>query len=645
MMRLAFTPEMAADLRVPFEPRLSPDGRSVAFRVEPAGHATKDRTSTIFVTARDGSTLPRPVTGGDSHNTSPVWSPDSQFIAFLSDRHERGTSQVFVVSAGGGEAVRLTDLKGGAGNISWADDGRSLLFAARRRSLLGEPDSDSEIKVASERWRPRAIARIPVTGGAPVLVGPDVGHVWDFALSPDGDHIAAMVSDTEDLAGLWDGLRLVVIPVDGGEARELLRLTGFPSRPVWSDDGASLAVVGSRVPDVDPTNVFIVSVESGDVSVLDDRGMTPTWAAFSGEQVLVHSVDTQVTRIDATDVFGSEWESLALGTEVDGGWIESAPNVDARDNVMVLSVARPRQPFDIYVSSGTDVTQLTDLNPQLERVELADMEPISWASADGLEVHGWLMLPPGSAATRPLPLVAAIHGGPTWQWGNWFHGTWHDWGQILATNGYAVLLPNPRGSTGRGGAFTGSNRFDFGGGDFDDIMTGIDSLIERGVADAERLGICGWSYGGFMTAWAVTQTDRFKAAVAGAAPTNWVSKIGTTDIRPFNEWTLGEVNNEPDRVWDRSPIRYARRVSTPTLFLHGEADPRVPVSQSAELHNALRAQGVDTDLVSYPRQGHAFHERAFQIDLLNRIVGWFDRYLGMDRGGASAGDDESPSGK
>ncbi|HUG16625.1 MAG TPA: prolyl oligopeptidase family serine peptidase [Thermomicrobiales bacterium] len=200
-------------------------------------------------------------------------------------------------------------------------------------------------------------------------------------------------------------------------------------------------------------------------------------------------------------------------------------------------------------------------------------------------------------------------------------------GQILAANGYAVFMPNPRGSTGRGGAFTGANRFDFGGGDFGDIMSGIDVLVERGVADADRLGICGWSYGGFMTAWAVTQTDRFKAAVAGAAPTNWVSKIGTTDIRPFNEWTLGEVNREPDRVWDRSPIRYVSRVTTPTLIVHGEADQRVPVTQGTEFYLALKALGVDTEMVSYPRQGHGFHERAFQIDVLQRLVGWFDTYL------------------
>jgi dipeptidyl aminopeptidase/acylaminoacyl peptidase len=283
----------------------------------------------------------------------------------------------------------------------------------------------------------------------------------------------------------------------------------------------------------------------------------------------------------------------------------------------------------VYAASiGAGATRLTDLNPPLDGIALAPMEALTWRASDGREVSGWLLLPVDRPTETAVPLVAAIHGGPSWQWGNWFHGTWHDWGQLLAARGFAVLLPNPRGSTGRGAGFTGVNRFDFGGGDFDDIMTGIDMLIARGVADPQRLGICGWSFGGFMTAWAVTHTDRFKAAVAGAAPTNWISKIGTTDIRPFNEWNLGAVNSQADIVWERSPLRYVRHASTPTLILQGEADARVPPGQAWEFYNALRAQGVDTELVIYPRQGHQFDERAHQLDLLNRLLGWFEKYMG-----------------
>jgi dipeptidyl aminopeptidase/acylaminoacyl peptidase len=355
---------------------------------------------------------------------------------------------------------------------------------------------------------------------------------------------------------------------------------------------------------------------------------TPNWAAFAGDDLIVHSVETQRTRIDRTDPRGSEWDQLDFGPDAASGWIDQRVSIHNTAEAIVFGIAQPYRPADIYVARfGGEAVRITELNPQLEGLPMAEMEHVTWQASDGLENHGWLLLPPDAAPNTRLPLIAEIHGGPSAQWGNWFYGTWHDWAQILANMGYAVFLPNPRGSTGRGGAFTGANKYDFGGGDFDDIMTGIDMLIERGVADPDRLGICGWSFGGFMTTWAVGHTDRFKAAVAGAAPTNWVSKIGTTDIRPANEWNLGSVNDEPERPWQQSPIRYVKNVKTPTLLVQGGADVRVPPTQSWEFYNALVALGVDTELVVYPRQGHSFHERAHMLDLLERLTGWFERYL------------------
>ncbi|HYI14032.1 MAG TPA: S9 family peptidase, partial [Thermomicrobiales bacterium] len=317
-----------------------------------------------------------------------------------------------------------------------------------------------------------------------------------------------------------------------------------------------------------------------------------------------------------------------LGPDAASGWIDQRVTIHNTDDAIVVGIAQPHRPADVYVAKiGEPAVRITDLNPQLAGLPMAEMEHVTWTASDGLENHGWLLLPPDAVPNTRLPLITEVHGGPSAQWGNWFYGTWHDWAQILANEGYAVFLPNPRGSTGRGGAHTGANKYDFGGGDFDDIMTGIDMLIERGVADPDRLGICGWSFGGFMTTWAVGHTDRFKAAFAGASPTNWVSKIGTTDIRPANEWNLGSVNDEPDRPWHQSPVRYVKNVTTPTLLVQGGADVRVPPTQSWEFYNALVALGVDTDLVVYPRQGHGFHERAHMLDLLQRLTGWFAKYL------------------
>jgi dipeptidyl aminopeptidase/acylaminoacyl peptidase len=626
-----YSPEMAVDLRYPMQPRLSPDGAQVAFSVNPIGHRDKHQTSTIFIVPSDGATPPRSITDSAHNNVAPRWSPDGSKLAFLSDRPERGTAQLHIVPVAGGEPLGLTRLDGGVSEPAWLPDGRALAFTARRRALAGEPEPKAEFKVASEKPRPRGIAVVPLTGGPATPIGPRDGHVATFAISPDGVRIAAIVTPTDLLDSGWDAARLIVTRFDGMVERELLRFSGFPNKPVWSPDGRQLAVIGSRLPNHDDTNVYIVDIFSGEVTVIDDGGMTPNWVAFDGDDLLVQRVRTQWTQIDRTDPRGDEWDRLAFGPDVDSGWIESGLNIDTVAGALVFTCAHFNRPPDVYAApAGADAVRLTDLNPQLDQIEFSVMEPLEWQANDGTTVHGWLLLPPGTTEPSGLPLITEIHGGPSAQWGNWFFGTWHDWAQLLAAAGYAVLLPNPRGSTGRGGGFTNANRFDFGGGDFDDIMTGIDLLVERGIADPERLGVCGWSYGGFMTAWAVTHTDRFKAAVAGAAPTNWISKIGTTDIRPFNEWNLGEVNVDPDRVWERSPIRYVASVTTPTLLVHGEADVRVPVTQGTEFYLALRALGVATDMISYPRQGHAFTERAFELDLLQRLIGWFDRYLRGD---------------
>jgi dipeptidyl aminopeptidase/acylaminoacyl peptidase len=619
---------MAVDLRVPSNLRLAPDSSQIAFCVAPIGHREKDPTATIYVAASDASTLPRPITGSEHNNTLPRWSPDASSLAFLSDRPKRGELQLHVVPATGGEPLRLTNLQGGVDQPDWLPNGRAIAFTARRRALSGQKEPESDIRVASERWKPKAIATIAPTGGAPVVIGPSEGHVWTFSYSPDGARIAAVVSETESLAVAFSTSRLIVFNADGSNERDLIELAGVPGQISWSPDGRQVAVVGSQHGNRDYVNVLVVDVESGEATALDERGSTPNWASFAGDDLLVHSVHNQNTRVERTDPRGSEWEQLDLGPDAASGWIDARISIHATDNAIVFGVAQHDRPADVYVAKlGEPAIRITDLNPQLAGLPMAEMEHIIWTATDGTENHGWLLLPPDAAPNTRLPLITEVHGGPSAQWGNWFYGTWHDWAQILANAGYAVFLPNPRGSTGRGGAFTAANKYDFGGGDFDDIMTGIDMLIERGVADPDQLGICGWSFGGFMTAWAVTHTDRFKAAVAGASPTNWVSKIGTTDIRPANEWNLGAVNDEPDRPWEQSPIRYVKNAQTPTLLVQGGADVRVPPTQSWEFYNALNALGVPTDLVVYPRQGHSFHERAHMLDLLQRLTGWFATYL------------------
>jgi dipeptidyl aminopeptidase/acylaminoacyl peptidase len=635
-----YTPEMAVDLQMASDVQVSPDGSQVAYCVAPIGHVDRNPAGAIFVAPADGSAAPRAVTGREHNNVAPRWSPDGTTLAFLSDRPKRGEAQLHVVPAAGGEPIRLTNLSGGVALPAWSRDGQHIAFTATRKALAGEAESNSEIKVYGERGKPRALAAVAPTGGPPTLLGPTTGHVWAYAEAPEGGRYAALVSPTDLLDEAADNTWLTLFDGSGGSERQLARFARSGDRLVWSPDGRYVATINALRPDRDYSAIVVVDVETGAATSLLDRDLSPNWIAFDGDTLLVHNVEGQRTRLDRTDPIGAEWESIELPEALNERWILPQLSVSADGSTLGLLAAGATRPPEVFAWRAGQATrisdlfsdhmpvQLTNLNPQLDGVVLSEMEELSWQGADGLPVRGWLLLPPGRTGSGRLPLVVNVHGGPSWQWGNWFHGTWHDWGQALTTRGFAVLLPNPRGSTGGGERFESANRSDLGGLDFQDVMLGVDLLIERGVADPERLGIGGWSYGGFLTAWAVTQTARFKAAVAGAAVTNWPSKVGTTDIRPYNESNFpGPLHETPDALWERSPVRYLKNVKTPTLIVHGEADVRVPVTQGYEFYLGVKAVGVETEFVSYPRQGHAFHERAFQLDLLKRVGDWFEKYL------------------
>ncbi|CAN5652603.1 S9 family peptidase [soil metagenome] len=641
MPQQRYTPEMAVDLSVASDVQMSPDGQWVAFCVAPIGHAETTPTSTVFVVPADGSSQPRPITDSDHNNTWPRWSPDSGTLVYLSDRSERGTQQVHRIAAAGGEPTRLTTLEGGAERPCWSRDGRDIFFTARRRALEGKPETNSEIKVASEEPRPRAIATIAATGGDIRTVGPRHGHVWAFDQSPDGNRMAAIVSPTNRLDDTADRTWLTVWPRN--DLQEIEPITSFMRQTEvvqWSPDGRSILVVGSRRPDHLYDHIHLIGADSHDVTTFDDRGMSPYWAGYAGDHLLAINAENQRTYVDRLNP-DHTWERLGIGFQSGQRWIRE-PVSSNRDGTMHAFLgSSPTRPADVFSADGHgNEWRLTDLNPQLDGVDLAGMEEVIWIGHDDVQIHGWLLRPPGADPDKRLPLIVNVHGGPSMVWGNWFHGTWHDWGQILAANGYAVLLPNPRGSTGKGQRFSSANQNDLGGHDFEDVIHGIQELIERGVVDPHRLGIGGWSYGGFLTAMAVVRTSRFRAAVAGAAVTNWPSKVGTTDIRPLNESNFpGPLHQRPDPFWIRSPVRYLKNARTPTLVVHGEADPRVPVSQGMEFYLGLKAMGVDTDFIRYPRQKHAFHERAFQLDLLERIVAWFDKYMvAKDEGDGEAND-------
>jgi dipeptidyl aminopeptidase/acylaminoacyl peptidase len=623
-----YTPEMAVDLLISGDIQVSPDGNHVAFTVSPIGHAETNPTAAIFYSGTDSSLPAEALTDRAHNNTSPRWSPDSRSLAFLSDRVKRGTQQLYVSTPDSLEPFCVTELAGGVASPAWMPCGQSLIVSAQRNDLAGTARAETEIVVASERSRPRGLGMVARHGGPTTPVGPPGCHIWCYAISPDGKRLATFTSPDDQLSDSYNNVHLRIGPVSGQDDLVVGPFAGSVDRVIWSPDGGQIAFIASKLPEARNGCVWLADTLNGELTQVEENGLTQSWVGYNDGSLLVVSVDSQRTRLDAVSPDGKHWEQIELPEEIRDSWLRALSASDDGDTL--ACIAEPDvAPGDAYaIRNGTTIRRLSNMNPHLERVELTHLEELTWQSPDGTSIDGWLLRPPGASEAGSLPLVVYVHGGPSYQWGNWFHGTWHDWAHNLAARGFAVLLPNPRGSTGKGGAFTGANQADLGGRDFEDIMAGVDFLIDNGVADSSRLGIGGWSYGGFIVAWAIGKTDRFKAAVAGAAVTNWVSKVGTTDIRQQNESNFsGQLHQSPDEIWERSPIRYLGNMKTPTLIVHGEADPRVPVSQSMELYLGLKAVGVDTEFVSYPRQKHAFHERAFQLDLLQRTCDWFERYL------------------
>jgi dipeptidyl aminopeptidase/acylaminoacyl peptidase len=624
-----YTTELSVNLRLPSDVQLAPDGRRVAFAVAPIAHAEPKPTSEIWLAEVADDANPRRFTTAQAEERSPRWSPDGARLAFLSDRAERGTSQLHLIDTAGGEATALTSLRRGIDQIAWRPDGQALSGTADRLALAGQQDPPGDIYVASLADRPRVIVLVPIEGGEPSVIGPAEGHVWIYAWSPDGRSVAAITTGSNRLDDRLGNVQFIIIDVATRAERTLATLPFVPDLLQWSPDGSQLVVINETGETPDDTHVILFDSRSGASRTLEPGDTTPAWAGWVGDgsKLLVQTAEGFWTPVEQVDLNDHVTQRLELMPE--GGTINGPLSLSDDGKTVALIWQDPQTPPEVWAGAldGT-LNCLTHLNPQLDGLTLATLEPVEWPASDGITIEGWLARPAGADPEARLPLIVHVHGGPTARWGGTFRGSWHDWWQSLAAAGYAVFRPNPRGSTGRGPAFTASNRNDLGGMDFDDVMQGVDWLIEAGIADPERIGILGWSYGGFLTAWAITHTDRFKAAVAGAAVTNWPSKVGTTDIRPMNEARFpGKLHETPDAFWERSPIRYLGNATTPTLIVHGQADQRVPVTQGRELYLGLRAAGVPTDFVTYPRQKHPFHERPYHLDLLKRIIAWFDEWM------------------
>ncbi|MEU0791972.1 prolyl oligopeptidase family serine peptidase [Amycolatopsis sp. NPDC005961] len=627
------TAEAVVDRLVPREPRVSPDGRWVVYVTAPLGRVGKYPVTGLWLAPADASAPAREIAGGEADYRAPRWAADSGSVFFLSDRDERGTTQLYRIGLAGGAPERLTEWAGGiSGHVPLpgsvvliapdaADHAGDPLVRTTppadevpaRRPSAEDPDggleqagasSAGQARVWDTKARPDRLWLLELlTSSIRPLGALGDRHVDQVAARPDGEVLAVFTWSCADREpGVFEpGLHLVDLAT--GDTRDEGTPALEASDPAWWHDGAGwhLAHLGLTPPDlIGGTAVF----EGGENLT---EGMTT--CPFELVQVddgpplalFAEGLDTTIRRLDPGFTEVAQVQGTSLTASRDG---------------RTVAVVR---------STGTEPEQLF-AGPPHDLVRIGAPAPprtwgaqhrLSYRAADGLDLDGLLILPPGKSRTDgPFPLVTLVHGGPYDRYADRFHLGWYPSGQWLAAAGFAVFLPNARGGRGHGHAFAHRVAGDVGGAEFTDVLTGIDLLVEGGVADETRLGIGGWSHGGFFAAWAVTRTDRFAAALVGAGVIDWPLLAATGEHSRF-EAALGGVGN--------SPITHAAKIRTPVLILHGEGDTNVPLSQAELLHHALR--GKHHEFVVYPRENHSIRERDHQIDVLNRSRAWFSHLL------------------
>jgi dipeptidyl aminopeptidase/acylaminoacyl peptidase len=669
-----WTPDVIADVVRVTHAALSPDGTRVvyvAMRPRPEGAPFGAAYSNLYLVPAAGGAARR-LTSADAADKEPAWSADGKSIAFLSARGgdaarggDKPKTRLFVVPADGGEPWAVSDEKRDVDAFAWSVEGSRLAWIA------ADPKSDErekaekagrDWKVADQDERPRRIwvADVAAAGAAARPVAA-LGNrsAWQIAWSPAGDALVATVSDTPRTDDSYLAKRIVVLPlVPDGRARELVGVVGKVASLVWSLDGANILYRGG-VDGSDPQagSLFVVAAAGGaPVNLTGGRLETVKDVVWSNgaKAVVVVTQGTGATLVEtnlrdpamrrtlvAQGAFGFD----AASASRDGTSFAFVGSTGGRPAEVVL--ARPGKSAPAAgaekkgraakpaLASGErggvlGTAVLTDLNPALRALPLGRQETFTWKASDGVEIQGVVTRPSGDDKRETYPLVVIVHGGPEYEVLDEWNTRYSEPVQALAERGFFVLMPNYRGSTGRGVAFSKGDHGDLGGREFQDVLDGIEALRRAERIDSRRVGMTGGSYGGYFTALAVTRYSRhFAAGVMLFGISDWLSFLGESDIPKENSavhWNLWCYDHQ-DLCRDASPVGRIADARTPTLILQGEDDARVPKPQADELYQALKWKGVPAEYVVFPREKHGFSERAHQIETTRRLLAWFEQYL------------------
>ncbi|MSU25169.1 MAG: S9 family peptidase [Opitutus sp.] len=633
------------------EVALAPDGGRLVY-VEKQHNADRTESRNSFLQVLDDERAsPRRVTAGQgaAHAEKHAsWSRNGAQLAFLSDAEKTKQLQLYVVPAPGGTVRRLTSVAGQLARPRWSPDGKTIALLV----IDGQTDAAGAVEAAArdageiaEKIFEQRILLVEVATGRARMITPADSYVYEFDWSPDGQQLAYVAAPGSGDNNWWIA-RLFAVETGSGRVREVFKPATQIAVPRWSPDGRSIAFIQGLMSDQGSTGGDIYSVpaerstETGPASGAADsagagqaknltpnRPASPAWIAWepSGKLIFSEGVRGRMS-VGWLDPATGKSETRWTGAESMGaGGDASSISFSADGTKSAVIRSSWTQPPEVWSGALGAWRQRTQLNAALKPA-WGRSESVEWTS-DGRAVQGWLLYPRDFDPAQRYPMVVAIHGGPASQ----VKPAWPGAGlsfAALAAEGYLVFFPNPRGSYGQGAAFTAANVKDFGYGDLRDIMTGVDAVLKIAPVDPARLGVGGWSYGGFMTMWAVTQTTRFRAAVAGAGISNWQSYYGQNLI---DQWMIpyfgASVYDDPAVYAKSSPINFIKAVKTPTLVVVGDSDKECPAPQSYEFWHALKTLGVETKFVVYEGEGHRFRKPAHIEDLIGRTIGWFDERL------------------
>jgi len=616
------TPQQALNLRRIADLHFSPDGSRLAFTVVEPPKGT-DNASHIWLLDVSTKQARQYTYSGKSEN-SPRWSPDGKFLAFLSDRDD--DRQIYLAPSNGGDAYAITQGKRSIGSFEWSPDGKQIAFLASDEPSEAEQkkgkDKDDATVVDQDDKRIR-VWLLDVTAKKARAVTDEKWEVRELAWTPDGARL--IISATDHPESDDDTDRIFSLDVSNGQMAQLAAPKGPFGEIRVSPDGKEFAYVGARVDGPEPHDIYIHSTASSSASSDPSRNLTASSIdrAMSG---IEWRSDGSLMAIGET---GFKTTLYSVSADGHASTVQSVtPNprgfAISKSGTMAFVGGSAIEAPEIYLaSSGASAERVTNLNSSWNSITLAKPEFFHYKSFDGLTIEGELLKPLNYDGHSRVRTVILVHGGPT--------GAWSDsidsWGQLLAARGFAVAYFNIRGSTGYGEKFVEMNRADWGGADFRDVMAGVDYLVAQGIADPDKLGIGGWSYGGYMSEWAITQTDRFKCAVSGAGMVDLISEFNTERGPSYDKWFWGLPYDHPEGFLNHSPFLYLKHAHTPILILQGINDTTDPLGESTGLYRGLKFYGSKAVLVEYPRENHGFHEEKHELDRLNRIIAWYEQYL------------------